>query len=86
MNISNMLTQRGKSHGDYPTNAKTTILLYAVVRRAMTTKSLDPQLELSVLMILQKISRIVSGDPTHKDHWDDIKGYAELATQALDQK
>ena len=26
-----------------------------------------------------KIARILSGDPNHPDHWDDIAGYALLA-------
>lgn len=29
-------------------------------------------------MIAVKISRILSGDPNHADHWDDIAGYAYL--------
>lgn len=33
-------------------------------------------------MILAKIARIVSGDPNHADHWDDIAGYALLGKSA----
>ena len=29
-------------------------------------------------MILLKIARIICGDPTYADHWDDIAGYAML--------
>lgn len=32
----------------------------------------------SIDMILTKISRIVSGNPSEPDHWDDIAGYAFL--------
>lgn len=35
-------------------------------------------------MILVKISRILAGDPNHKDHWDDIAGYARLVARELE--
>ena len=35
-------------------------------------------------MILSKISRLVTGDPAHKDSWHDIQGYAKLAEDRLD--
>ena len=29
----------------------------------------------------QEIARILEGDPSHKDHWDDIAGYAKLIAE-----
>ena len=37
----------------------------------------------SLEVIATKIGRILGGDPTHKDHWDDIAGYAELVAREL---
>jgi hypothetical protein len=31
-------------------------------------------------MIMLKIARIISGDNNTHDHWDDIAGYAKLAS------
>lgn len=31
-------------------------------------------------MIVHKLHRIVTGDPNHADHWDDIGGYAQLGS------
>ena len=33
-------------------------------------------------MIALKLSRILSGQSNFKDHWDDIAGYAKLASEA----
>jgi hypothetical protein len=35
-------------------------------------------------MILHKISRICTGDPTFKDHWVDIVGYATLVIKDIE--
>jgi len=32
-------------------------------------------------MIALKLSRILSGQADFKDHWDDIAGYAKLASE-----
>lgn len=39
----------------------------------------------SLDMILHKIGRIIAGDPTHADHWDDIAGYAKLVSIYLEK-
>jgi hypothetical protein len=33
--------------------------------------------------IATKIGRILSGDPNHRDHWEDIQGYARLVEDRL---
>lgn len=33
--------------------------------------------------IVQKLQRIVCGDPNHKDHWLDVSGYAEIALKRI---
>lgn len=34
-------------------------------------------------MILHKVGRICSGNPDIHDHWDDIAGYAKLASERI---
>jgi len=39
---------------------------------------------LALHMIYVKIARILSGQASHRDHWDDIAGYAKLGSEACD--
>lgn len=71
------LTQeRGKTHGDWIRQANVSQELKAVVG------SNDGRLEYhqreAIDMIMVKVSRILSGDASFADHWDDIAGYAHL--------
>lgn len=34
-------------------------------------------------LIMLKVSRIVTGDPTHLDNWDDIGGHARIVADRL---
>ena len=42
---------------------------------------LSPVQREAVDMICLKLSRIISGQSHFRDHWDDIAGYARLATE-----
>lgn len=39
----------------------------------------------SIDLIATKLARICCGDPNHRDHWDDIAGYATLVSQRTAQ-
>lgn len=43
----------------------------------------DEQAE-SLDMIAMKVARILSGDPSHSDHWEDIEGYARLISNRIE--
>lgn len=87
--ISALLSGRGKTHGDYSYHAHITQQLKRVAREFHVTdiasdtpfpameKLNDAQTE-SLDMIFHKIGRILAGDPNFRDHWDDIAGYAKL--------
>lgn len=47
-------------------------------------KKLHPVHREAVDMFALKLSRILSGKSMTKDHWDDIAGYAQLASEACD--
>ena len=78
-----LTTERGKTHGDFTEQARTSYNLKQEIRRTIrepttTGIPLTPVHLEAIDMILHKISRIVNGDPTFADHWDDIAGYAHL--------
>lgn len=82
-----LIETRGKTHGDYSDHAKYTQQLKAVAhgayyeRRQRGQPTLTSQQKESVEMILHKIGRILAGDASFADHWDDIAGYAKLANK-----
>jgi Domain of unknown function (DUF6378) len=75
--------ERRKTHGDWLSTALIAQhlkgALAAEVAMHRPGRPLEPQQREALDMILAKIARIVSGDPNHPDHWQDIAGYAELA-------
>jgi hypothetical protein len=78
-----LLTERGKTHGDYGDHATITQALKHTINA--WDKPLKSGFKLNVVqresldMIAHKIGRILAGDPDFRDHWDDIAGYAKLA-------
>lgn len=80
-----LVTERGKTHGDFADHARITQRLKDVilVEQVKRTRRGQPRLtdtqKESLDMILHKIGRIVAGEPGFPDHWDDIAGYAKIA-------
>jgi hypothetical protein len=79
-----LLEERQKTHGSFAENAKVYVKFKAIffhhlhgVVKDEHTNALD--------MIALKLSRILSGQANFKDHWDDIAGYAKLASKACDK-
>ena len=77
--------ERRRTHGEWPETAAIAGELQKVIGRAegrrerrgenlMSTRQRE-----ALGQITFKIARILSGDPNHPDHWDDIAGYALLA-------
>jgi hypothetical protein len=86
MNTKELLAERGKTHGDYSDHAQITQLLKGAMRNTgRNWPSLVPIQVEALEMIAHKIGRILSGDPNHQDHWDDIAGYAKLVSERLFQ-
>jgi len=73
------LTEERKStHGNWTDQAVVGVMLDQAVQDSTGYANLAAYQRKAVDMILVKVSRIVSGDPSHADHWDDIAGYAHL--------
>jgi hypothetical protein len=84
MQITDLLTERGKTHGNYTHHAEITQTLKHVMRVAAGDNNCSHWHKLNrcqmeaLDMIAHKIGRILAGDPDFRDHWDDIAGYAKL--------
>lgn len=80
MTPAELLAQRLKTHGNWVDVARVANRLKIVLHQELDIRNVElgaARTE-ALGMILAKIARIVSGDPNHPDHWDDIAGYAML--------
>jgi len=73
---------RRATHGNFEQMAQTADDLTRAFYNDRCTK-LNPQQRVAVNQILVKLARISTGDPNHRDHWDDIAGYASLVAKDL---
>lgn len=88
MKTEDILNEREKTHGDFEQFAELWADLNRVIRehtekypRYALESNYPPRTikhTTSICMMLNKIARIVCGDPNFADHWDDIAGYAML--------
>lgn len=81
--LSALLADRGTTHGDFISSSRTMQKFKRAARRSPNWERMDSSQREALDMILHKIGRVLHGDPRHKDHWDDIAGYATLAAQEL---
>lgn len=86
------LTQeRGTTHGAFLDHARVTQRLKLVIHEELVKRQKRGQIPLSMQhvealdMIMHKVGRIIAGDPTFQDHWDDIGGYAHIANKDFSQ-
>jgi hypothetical protein len=81
--IEAILAERGKTHGDFTDNARVMQALKRIVHAEVGWDKLTDVQREALHMILHKVGRIISGNPNTKDHWDDIAGYAKLASERI---
>ena len=75
-----LLVEREKTHGSFVLNAK----ISQDIKHASgwgDVNGMKSTHREALDMIALKISRICSGQANFKDHWDDIAGYAKLASE-----
>lgn len=80
-----LLQKREDQYGSFMFSANIAIRLKGIMHNAIAQKDLHlaPDQMLALDMIAVKISRILSGNPSHKDSWVDIAGYAKLVADRL---
>ena len=86
--VDAILNERGSNYGSYMQSASTAIRIKSAMHDAIFSNGLEvfPDQMLSLDMIAVKISRIVNGNPAHRDSWLDIAGYATLVADRLQGK
>ena len=82
--IQATLEQRGSRYGDFATHAQITQDLKLTMHHSPKWEELTPEMKESLEMTAHKIGRILNGDPTYKDSWVDLEGYAHLISQTLE--
>lgn len=86
VDIEAITDERGRQYGDWAQQAVIAQDLKDYMRSVSGWKNLLPHQRESLDMIQHKISRILNGDPGHRDSWADIAGYAHItAIRVLDK-
>lgn len=85
--INQVLKERGKTHGSFPTQANLSQQFKLLISKELSQqfKTLTPAMDESLDMIVHKLSRIICGNAYEKDHWIDIAGYATLVANELSE-
>lgn len=79
-----LLNIRERTHGDYGVNAGVSQAIKAVFHGSPEFNSkLSPEMKESAEMTATKFGRIIAGDPSNPEHWEDIAGYATLIAERL---
>jgi hypothetical protein len=79
----NVLNERKQTHGDWGKQSALSAKLKSLFFYSESWGRLTMSQQEALEMIAVKISRIISGNPNHPDHWEDIAGYATLALREL---
>jgi len=82
MDTTALLTERGTTHGSFTDNARYAQRLRAFWRTSPAWESMPDEHREALDQIAGKLSRILSGQSTFRDHFDDIAGYSVLAANA----
>lgn len=79
-----LLAERSATHGRFDDTARIAQMLRKLFRAEPGWTVANERQREALDMIALKLSRILSGKPSHADHWDDIAGYAKLAGEKTD--
>lgn len=81
--VQETLNARGSRYGDFTDNAKISQQLQRILKNSPSFPFMsEVQIE-GMTAVMQKIARILNGDPNYADNWHDIQGYARLVEERL---
>lgn len=90
--MKEILEERGKRYGSWKNHAAISqdiqnAIALGVSNRGdgMSLNDFEPYMLETLVMISNKIGRIVNGDPYYDDSWRDIAGYATLVVEELEK-
>ena len=78
-----ILAERGQRYGDFDKHADITQSLKKAMASTPGWQRLAPDQREALEMNAHKIGRILNGDPSYADSWEDIAGYAKLVANRL---
>lgn len=81
--IEETLKTRGNVHGDFVSSAVFKDAVGKIIRMTPNYDRMDAACHQAMFMIVEKMGRILYGDPIFADHWHDISGYAKLIDNAI---
>lgn len=81
--IDKTLAERGARYGNFAEHAVIAQGLKGVMWRTPGWACLAPDQAQALEVIVDKIARILNGDPNYPDNWHDIIGYAKLIEKRL---
>lgn len=83
MSIESTLEERGNRYGSFEHHAEIAQELQDVMRRQMGWVCMAPDQKQALTVIADKIARMLNGDPSYRDNWHDIVGYAKLVDDRM---
>lgn len=85
MQTSELLNERGATHGDFSFNAIYGQQLRTMFRQSSGWAAMPAVHKEALDMLACKLARILSGQSTFRGHWEDVRGYAALAEDACEK-
>lgn len=83
MSIESTLAERGQRYGSFAEHAAIAQSLQDVMRGQSGWSALAPDQKQALTVIADKIARMLNGDPSYRDNWHDIVGYAKLVDDRM---
>ena len=81
---TDLLNERQKTHGDYREVAIIAQMFREIMRGTTGWQRMNDAQREALDSMASKFGRLGSGDPHFRDHWDDVAGYATLASTQCD--
>ena len=79
-----LLNERQKTHGNYGEGASIAQMFREIMRGTTGWQRMNDAQREALDSMASKFGRLGSGDPHFRDHWDDVAGYATLASAQCD--
>ena len=84
--VSSTLAERGARYGTFIDHATIAQGLQEVLLEAPNWFRLEPDMRQAMIVLTDKMARILNGDSRYLDNWHDIQGYARLVEARLEME
>lgn len=88
--VDDTLAERGNRYGDFTDHARIAEALHGILvgdtpagKFNTSWGTMKPFQRQALRVIVDKIARILNGDPNYIDNWHDLQGYAKLVEDRL---